>query len=90
MKVGESFRVATTDARYEVEEVSEDRTRAIVRSPRTGGRVMLFAQPGRVFYARSVVDNGQPGVSLFASLEPTGPRIEMIREPEVVAANEYL
>jgi hypothetical protein len=71
MLKGELFWIKRTGARVEVEEV--DGQRAIARGVRNGGRLMVFDDAAGC-YVRSVVDNGASGASLFASLDPVGPR----------------
>ena len=71
MNAGQMVWVKKTGARFEVEEVDGDR--AIVRGVRTGARLMAV-ETADGLYVRSVVDNGASGSSLFASLDPVGPR----------------
>jgi len=76
MTIGMELSCKRFGTRYIVEEVDGDR--AIARSARLGGRVMVFETPDG-FYFRAVADNGRSGASLFASLEPVGARYGLRR-----------
>ena len=70
MILGYQIVLKATRAVFRVEVI--DGQRGIVRSDRTGGRLLLV-ETDRGLFARRVVDNGASG-SLFDSLTPVGPR----------------
>jgi hypothetical protein len=80
MTPGDRFCLPGTGARFTVLEASPDGSQAIIAGDRTGGRMLATADPGRVFTARQVTDNGQPG-SLLETLTPHGPRYALLKEP---------
>lgn len=74
MTPGQTLWRPDTGARFTVEEVRGDGGEAIVRGQRTGGRLFVVPDALGRYWARSVVDNGQSGASLFDSLVPVGRR----------------
>jgi hypothetical protein len=76
MITGQTFYAPRTGAAFAVLETVPDGSRAIAAGLRTGGRVMIF-ETAAGYYARAVTDNGQPGASLFDSLDPIGRRLKV-------------